>query len=111
VAGKHQPAGLTLRPGVVERPALQTSSLGGALGRRRGASTAAPGAARSFGRRAKHGTMLRLRWKETKVRAAIRELPDKEMRHKTKTAYDYLCQAEDSVRWLARMARYNGGDP
>ena len=57
-----------------------------------------------FEQRAKHGTgyrvhahMLRLRWKETKVRAAIRELPDKEMRRKTKMAYEYLRQAEDSA--------------
>ena len=33
--GKHRAVGLTLRPGVVERPALQTGGLGGALGRRR----------------------------------------------------------------------------
>ena len=57
-----------------------------------------------FEQRAKHGTgyrvhahMLRLRWKEAKVRAAIRELEDDEMRRKTKVAYDYLRQAEDSA--------------
>ena len=57
-----------------------------------------------FEQRAKHGTgyrvhahMLRLRWKDTKARAAIRELPDKEMRRKTKMAYEYLHQAEDSA--------------